>query len=159
MQEIKNNPQVYTTQEGIEEIKNNPQVYTTQEGMQEIKNNPQVYTTQESMQEIKNYPQDVNTCFYKLNFLSFWNETHLKVVWGWTIRFSMLGGGEGGSFTNCNYVFSSIKPVVDFFKGYCPTTPPPPPRPLSCLKSLMVPSWYAIWSYNFLCDERIWIYM
>ena len=41
---IKNNPQVYTTQEGIEEIKNNPQVYTTQEGMQEIKNNPQVYT-------------------------------------------------------------------------------------------------------------------
>ena len=32
MQEIKNNPQVYTTQEGIEEIKNNPQVYTTQEG-------------------------------------------------------------------------------------------------------------------------------
>ena len=37
MQEIKNNPQVYTTQEGIGEIKNNPQVYTTQEGMQEIK--------------------------------------------------------------------------------------------------------------------------
>ena len=37
MQEIKNNPQVYTTQEGIEEIKNKPQVYTTQEGMQEIK--------------------------------------------------------------------------------------------------------------------------
>ena len=29
MQEIKNNPQVYTTQEGIEQIKNNPQVYTT----------------------------------------------------------------------------------------------------------------------------------
>ena len=37
MQEIKNNPQVYTTQEGIEEIKNKPQVNTTQEGMQEIK--------------------------------------------------------------------------------------------------------------------------
>ena len=37
MEEIKNNPQVYTTKEGIEEIKNNPQVYTTQEGMQEIK--------------------------------------------------------------------------------------------------------------------------
>ena len=36
---IKNNHQVYTTQEGIEKIKNNPQVYTTQEGMQEIKNN------------------------------------------------------------------------------------------------------------------------
>ena len=35
MRKIKNNPQVYTTQEGIEEIKNNPQVYTTQEGMQE----------------------------------------------------------------------------------------------------------------------------
>ena len=34
---IKNNPQVYTNQEGIEEIKNNPQVYTTQEAMQEIK--------------------------------------------------------------------------------------------------------------------------
>ena len=28
----------------MQEIKNNPQVYTTQEGMQEIKNNPQVYT-------------------------------------------------------------------------------------------------------------------
>ena len=37
MQENKNNPQVYTTQEGIEVIKNNPQIYTTQEGMQEIK--------------------------------------------------------------------------------------------------------------------------
>ena len=32
-----NNPQVYTTQEGIEEIKINPQVDTSQEGMQEIK--------------------------------------------------------------------------------------------------------------------------
>ena len=37
MQEIKNNPQIYSTQKGIEEIKNNPQVYTIQEGMQEIK--------------------------------------------------------------------------------------------------------------------------
>ena len=34
---IKNNPKVYTAQEGIGQIKNNPQVYTTQEGMQEIK--------------------------------------------------------------------------------------------------------------------------
>ena len=32
------NPQVYTTQEGIEEIKNNLQVYTTQEGIGEINN-------------------------------------------------------------------------------------------------------------------------
>ena len=37
MQEIKNNPLVYTTQEGMQEIKNNPQVYTTQEGIEEIK--------------------------------------------------------------------------------------------------------------------------
>ena len=29
MEKIKNNPQIYTTQEGIEQIKNNPQVYTT----------------------------------------------------------------------------------------------------------------------------------
>ena len=112
--------------------------------MQEIKNNPHVYTAQEStgMQEIKNYPQDINTCFYKLNylgcnlgmkFISFWNETHL-IVWGWTIRFLMLGGG-GGSFTNCNYVFSSIKPVVDFFEGNCPTTPPPFPPPFLHKKS------------------------
>ena len=36
MQEIKNNPQVYTTQEDIEEIKNNPQVYSTQEGIKEF---------------------------------------------------------------------------------------------------------------------------
>ena len=50
---LKNNPQVYATQEGTGEIKNNPQVYTTQEGIGEIKNNPQVYTTQEGMQEIK----------------------------------------------------------------------------------------------------------
>ena len=37
MQEIKNNPQVYTTQEGIEVIKNNPRVYATQEDIEEIK--------------------------------------------------------------------------------------------------------------------------
>ena len=37
MQKIKNNPQLYTTQDGIEKVKNNPQVYTTQKGMQEIK--------------------------------------------------------------------------------------------------------------------------
>ena len=36
MQEIKNNPQVYTTQECTEEIKNNPQVYTIQEGIEQI---------------------------------------------------------------------------------------------------------------------------
>ena len=36
MQEIKNNPQVYTTHEDIEEIKNNPQVYSTQEGIKEF---------------------------------------------------------------------------------------------------------------------------
>ena len=34
-------------------MKNNPRVYTTQEGMQEIKNNPQVYITQEGIEEIK----------------------------------------------------------------------------------------------------------
>ena len=34
MQEIKNNPLVYTTQVGKEEIKNNPQVYTTQVGIE-----------------------------------------------------------------------------------------------------------------------------
>ena len=33
MQEIKNNPQVYTTHEGIGDIRRKPQVYTTQEGM------------------------------------------------------------------------------------------------------------------------------
>ena len=35
MQENKNNPQVYTTQEGISEIENNPLVYTTQECIDE----------------------------------------------------------------------------------------------------------------------------
>ena len=35
MQDIKNNPQVYTTQEGIREIENNPLVYTTQECIDE----------------------------------------------------------------------------------------------------------------------------
>ena len=52
-EEVENNPQVYTTQEGVGGIKNNPQVYTTQEGIGEIKNNPQVYTTQEGREEIK----------------------------------------------------------------------------------------------------------
>ena len=37
MEEIKNNPQAYTTQKGLEEIKKNPQVYTTQEGIGENK--------------------------------------------------------------------------------------------------------------------------
>ena len=44
MKDIKNYPQAYTTQYGIEEIKNNPQVYITQECIGQI-NNPQVYTT------------------------------------------------------------------------------------------------------------------
>ena len=44
MQEIKNNPQVYTTQEGMQEIKTNPQAYTTQENIEQIRNNPKVYT-------------------------------------------------------------------------------------------------------------------
>ena len=39
MYKIKNNPQVYTTQEGMQEIKNNPQVYVTQEGIEWIKIN------------------------------------------------------------------------------------------------------------------------
>ena len=56
MEEIENNPQVYTTQEGIVEIKGNPQVYTTQEGRVEIKNNPQVCTTRKGIGEIKNKP-------------------------------------------------------------------------------------------------------
>ena len=38
MQEIKNNPQVCTTQEGVGYIKNNRQVYTTREGIEDIKN-------------------------------------------------------------------------------------------------------------------------
>ena len=50
MQEIKNNPQVYTTQEGMQEIKNNPQ-------LQEIKTNPQAYTTQENIEQIRNNPK------------------------------------------------------------------------------------------------------
>ena len=69
MEEIKNNTQVYTTQEGMEEIKkkplgmhyprgygrdkNNPQVYNTQWGIEEIKHNPQEYITQEGIEEIK----------------------------------------------------------------------------------------------------------
>ena len=36
-----------------DETKNNPLVYSTQEGMQEIKNNPQLYTTQEGIGEKK----------------------------------------------------------------------------------------------------------
>ena len=39
MEEIKNNPQVYTNQVCIEEIKKNPRVYTIQEGIEDIKSN------------------------------------------------------------------------------------------------------------------------
>ena len=39
MEEIKNSPQVYTNQVGIEEIKKNPRVYTIQEGIEDIKSN------------------------------------------------------------------------------------------------------------------------
>ena len=46
----KNNPQVYTTQEGIKEIKNKPQVYTTQEGLKEIKSTSQIYSTRECIE-------------------------------------------------------------------------------------------------------------
>ena len=38
MQVIKNNPQVYTTQEGIGENKFKLQLYTTQKGLEEIIN-------------------------------------------------------------------------------------------------------------------------
>ena len=37
MVDIKNNPQVYTNQEGKEEIKSNPQVFGTQEAIEDIK--------------------------------------------------------------------------------------------------------------------------
>ena len=57
-------------------------------------------------------------------------------------------------FCQLHYVFSPIKSVLDFFGGYCPTPQhPPPPR----TKGLKKSSKYAIRSYNFLCDERIWI--
>ena len=52
MQEIKNNPQVYTTQESIEEIKNNPRVYYPR-GYRRDWKYLQVYTTQEGIEEIK----------------------------------------------------------------------------------------------------------
>ena len=38
---------------GIEKIKNNSQVYTTQEGIEEIKNNPQVYTLKRVCKRLK----------------------------------------------------------------------------------------------------------
>ena len=40
----------------MQEIKNNPQVYTTQEGTEEIKNNPQVYITQSTAVSLEKYP-------------------------------------------------------------------------------------------------------
>ena len=80
MQEIKNNPQVYTTQEGMQEIKNNPQVYTTQEGIEEIKSNPQVYTTHEGIEEIKSNPQIYNIGFFALSFMrDSWLNFALKI--------------------------------------------------------------------------------
>ena len=43
MQKIKNNLQVYTTQQGIEETNNNPHVYITQEGIEEIKKTSDIH--------------------------------------------------------------------------------------------------------------------
>ena len=45
----------------------------------------------------------------------------------------MLGGG--GVFCQLHDVFSSIKPVLDFFGGYCPTLQHPPPFPPTPQKS------------------------
>ena len=53
MQEIKNNPQVYNTQENMEEIKTNPQVYATHEGVEEIKKSPQVDRSKTSASMIR----------------------------------------------------------------------------------------------------------
>ena len=53
MHKIKNNPQVYTTQEGIEDIKNSSSGKHYPRGYAKDLNNSQVYTTQEGMQEIK----------------------------------------------------------------------------------------------------------
>ena len=61
IEEIKSNPQVYTTLESIREIKSSIQVYTTQEGIRKIQNIPQIYTTQGSIREIKNNPQVYTT--------------------------------------------------------------------------------------------------
>jgi len=43
--------------EGKEEVKNNSQMYTTQQGIRQIKYNPPVYNSQEDIEEIKSNPQ------------------------------------------------------------------------------------------------------
>ena len=67
IEDIKNNPPVYTTQEGVEEIKNNRQVYTTQEGIEVIKSNPRVYTTQEWLGRLQTLETGLDV---SLSFLS-----------------------------------------------------------------------------------------
>ena len=81
---MKSNPQVYTTQEGMQEIKNSPQVYTTQEGMLQIKNNPQVYTTQEGTKNWihTNFYQDIALClqsFFEASTVNVYNYYPLLV--------------------------------------------------------------------------------
>ena len=61
MQEIKNSPHVYTTQEGIAQINNNPQVHTTQECMQEIKKTLR-YTPPKALQFLQKNTQLIHRC-------------------------------------------------------------------------------------------------
>ena len=115
--------------------------------------------------------KDVNTCFYylflqaKLSCMSTRHEIHFIPERNpfWNNAKGTLGtdqqifdAGGGRVFCQLYDVFSFIKPVLDFFGGYCPTPPfpaqhppsPPPPHQKSTIRS-----------YNFLCDERIWIHM
>ena len=62
----------------------------------------------------------------------------------------MQKGGGGGVFRQLHYVFSSIKPVLDFFGGYCPRPQDPPPTPhqksdgpsLRCYQVLQLFMWW-----------------
>ena len=68
----------------MQEIKNSPQVYTTQEGMLQIKNNPQVYTTQEGTKNWihTNFYQDIALClqsFFEASTVNVYNYYPLLV--------------------------------------------------------------------------------
>ena len=52
-------------------------------------------------------------------------------------------------------MFFLLLRLCSIFLGVIAQTPPPPPF----IKNLMVCPWDAVRSYNFLCDERIWICM